>query len=215
MRALLVIVLVCATGGALSAQATAGAASDAALQPKYDFSLSREAKIKLAEGAAPPEISGKATTYALERTGYVKVRDGTNGFTCLVDRQALVNMEPACFDAEGSATLVPSRLWVEAERAKGRSEQDINADLDRRFKSGEFHAPRKGGVVYMMADHVYVLVPDRHQIFDVGPHLMFYDPYATEADLGPPPPVADMPHLIRPGQPDAFIIVHPGHPQAH
>jgi hypothetical protein len=51
-------------------------------KPTYDFSLSRESKIKLAESAAPPEISDKATVYSLERTGYVRVRDGTNGFSC-------------------------------------------------------------------------------------------------------------------------------------
>ena len=33
--------------------------------------------------AAPPDISGKATVYVLERTGYVKVRAGTNGFIVL------------------------------------------------------------------------------------------------------------------------------------
>jgi hypothetical protein len=38
-------------------------------KPTYDFSLSRESKIKLAESAAPPEISDKATVYLLERSG--------------------------------------------------------------------------------------------------------------------------------------------------
>ena len=50
-------------------------------KPAYDFSLPREERIKLAESAAPPEISDKATVYVLDRTGYVKVRDGENGFT--------------------------------------------------------------------------------------------------------------------------------------
>jgi hypothetical protein len=40
-------------------------------------------------------------------------------------------------------------------------------------------------------------------------HLMFYDPYATEKDIGTPPAAANMPHLIRAGQPDAVIIVIP------
>ena len=78
------------------------------LKPKYDFSMTREEKVKLAESAAPPEISSHATIYALERTGYEKARDGTNGFTCFVDRQAPVNCEPTCFDAEGGATTLPA-----------------------------------------------------------------------------------------------------------
>jgi len=52
-------------------------------KPAYDFALPREERIKLAESTAPPEISGKATVYLLERTGYVKVREGTNGFPAL------------------------------------------------------------------------------------------------------------------------------------
>ena len=46
-------------------------------KPAYDLSLPGEARIKLAESAAPAEISGNATVYLLERTGYVKVREGT------------------------------------------------------------------------------------------------------------------------------------------
>src|SRR6201981_4210689 len=80
----------------------------------YDFSLPREEKIKLAESAAPAEISGKATVYILERSGYVKVRDGSNGFSCFVDRQSPLNLEPTCFDAEGRATTLQPRVSAEA-----------------------------------------------------------------------------------------------------
>ena len=38
---------------------------------------------------------------------------------------------------------------------------------------------------------------------------MFYAPYATEKDLGSPPPAMNMPRLIRAGQPDAVMIVFP------
>ena len=38
-------------------------------KPAYDFSLPRAEKIALAESAAPPEISGKATVYVLEKKG--------------------------------------------------------------------------------------------------------------------------------------------------
>ena len=84
-------------------------------KPAYDFSLPREDRIRLAESAAPPEISGKATVYLLERNGYVKVREGTNGFSCFVDRQTPFNMEPTCFDAERSATTLRSRLYAGVE----------------------------------------------------------------------------------------------------
>lgn len=178
-------------------------------KPAYDFSLPRVDKIKLAESAAPPEISSKASVYVLERTGYVKVRNGTNGFSCFVDRQTPWNSEPTCFDAEGTATTLPTRLFVEAERARGKSEAQIKTEVEEGYESGKFKAPSKPGIVYMMSDSVYILVPG-NQIVHVPPHLMFYAPYATEKDLGSPSPAANMPHLIRAGQPDAYIIVIPG-----
>jgi hypothetical protein len=38
---------------------------------------------------------------------------------------------------------------------------------------------------------------------------MFYAPYATAEDIGSPPSGRDMPVVLRPGQPDAYIIVFP------
>lgn len=178
--------------------------------PAYDFSLPQTEKIKLAEGAAPAEISGGATVYVLERTGYVKAREGNNGFTCFVDRQTPWNSEPTCFDAEGTKTTLPTRLFVEEERAHGKSEKQITSELDEGYKSGRFKAPSKPGIVYMMSDSVYILVENK--MIHVPPHLMFYAPYATAKDIGSPPAAANMPHLIREGQPDAYIIVVPRQP---
>jgi hypothetical protein len=184
-------------------------------KPAYDFSLPREERIKLAESAAPPEISGKATVYVLERTGYVKVREGTNGFTCFVDRQTPLNSEPTCFDAEGSASTLLSRLYAEEQRAKGKSEEQIKSEIETGYKTGKFRAPQKPGIVYMMSEHIYLLVPGTNRMVHVPPHLMFYAPYATDKDIGSPPPSPNMPHLIRAGQPDAVVIVMPGPQQAN
>jgi hypothetical protein len=175
----------------------------------YDFSLPREEKIKLAESAAPPEISGKATVYVLEHSGYVKVRDGSNGFSCFVDRQNPLNLEPTCFDAEGSATTLQSRFLAEDLRAQGKTENEVTAAIADGYKSGKFRAPQKPGIVYMMSDAGYLYVEPLHKMVHLPPHLMFYDPYATDRDIGTPPAAANMPHLIREGQPDAVIIVIP------
>jgi hypothetical protein len=181
---------------------------DAKLKATYDFSASREQKIKLAESAAPPEISGKATVYVLERSGYEQIRQGTNGFSCLVDRQTPWNNEPTCFDAEGTATTLPTRLFVEQQRAKGKTEDEIKSELADGYKSGRFKAPAKPGIVYMLSDSIFLMMNDR--IVHAPPHLMFYAPYATEQDLGSPPPARNMPRLIRAGQPDAYVVVMPG-----
>ena len=192
----------------LLAANVAALAQNDALQPAYDFSLPREDRIKLAESAAPPEVSGKATVYVLERSGYAKVRDRTNGFSCLVDRNTPWSSEPACFDPEGSATTVPTRLFAEEQRAKGKTEDQINQELDNGYRSGRFKAPRKPGIVYMMSDSVFIFAGGK--VVHGPPHLMFYAPYATDPDLGSPPRGMNMPFLIRPGQPDTYMIVIPG-----
>jgi hypothetical protein len=178
-------------------------------KPMYDFSLPRAEKIKIAESAAPPEISGNATVYVLDQSGYVKAREGTNGFSCFVDRQSPLNLEPTCFDAEGSATTLQPRFFAEEQRAKGKSEDEIKASIEEGYKSGKFHAPQKPGIVYMMSDSGYIFVPQMNRMIHLPPHLMFYAPYATDKDIGSPPATANMPHLIRAGQPDAVIIVVP------
>ncbi len=179
------------------------------LKPAYDFSLPREARIELAESAAPPEISGKATVYLLERSGYVKVREGSNGFSCFVDRQTPWNSEPTCFDAEGSATTLLTRIFAEDERAKGKSEEEIKSEIDGGYKSGKFKAPSKPGVVYMLSSSIFLLNAANNTIVHAPPHLMFYAPYATDKDIGSPPAGMNMPRVIRAGQPDAYMIVFP------
>jgi len=186
---------------------TAAFAQNEKPKPAYDFSMSRDEKIRLAESAAPPEISSKSTVYVLEHSGYVKVREGSNGFSCFVDRQTPWNSEPTCIDAEGAATTFLTRLSVEEERAKGRSEDEIKAEIDDGYKKGRFKAPGKPGIVYMLSDSTSLLVNDK--IVKAPPHLMFYAPYATDKDIGSPPAGAHMPRVLRAGRPYAYIIVFP------
>jgi len=193
----------------LGANLVAFAQTDAP-KPAYDLALPREERIKLAESAAPLEISSHATVYLLEQTGYVRIREGTNGFSCIVDRQTTLNLDPTCFDAEGSSTTLPTRLYAEEQRAKGKSEEQIKAEIDEGYKKGKFKPPSKPGIVYMMSDRGYLLVPGTNKLVRIPPHLMFYAPFATDKDISSPPGAANMPHVIRPGQPDTYIIVIPG-----
>src|SRR5260370_21972991 len=99
MRKMLSIVVL------LGANVAAAAQTDMP-KPAYAFTLPRGERIKLAESSAPPEISGIATVYLLERSGYVEIRETTNGFSCLVDRQTPLNLETTCFCAEGTAATL-------------------------------------------------------------------------------------------------------------
>jgi hypothetical protein len=177
--------------------------------PAYDFSLPHEERIKLAESAAPPEISGQATVDLLERTGSVKVREGTNGFSCFVDRQTPLNLEPTCFDAEGTTTTLPKRLYAEEQRVKGKSEELIQAEIEQGYKTGKFKVPRKPGIVHRMSERIYLLDPEANPFVHLLPHLMFYAPCATQKRIESPPAALNMPHLLRPGQLDGYITVAP------
>jgi len=109
----------------IAALSSSAAAQDKPKEPTkevhtIDASTPRERQIELALSAAPTEVSSKATVYILGAKGYEKVREGTNGFSCLIERSL-----PACFDAEGSRTLAQTILRREELRAQGKSEAEI------------------------------------------------------------------------------------------
>jgi hypothetical protein len=170
--------------------------------------ISAEQQIELAMSAAPSHISQKATIYVLGPNGYVQDRIGTNGFSCLVERQYLGTLEPSCYDAEGSATTLRARLYREELRAAKMSEEEIEKKINEGYTTGAFRAPTKPGLVYMLSPHNQVHNDRTNKIINVPPHLMFYAPYATQKDfgdfVGP-----HVPYVVLEGRPDAYIIVSP------
>jgi hypothetical protein len=176
-----------------------------------DASTPEAVQVALAESAGPP-VSRDATVYVIGPQGYKKVRDGRNGFTCLISRERRDTLEPECFDAEGTATVVPVRVFVEAQRAAGSTDEAIKRQVEEGYASGRFIAPRKPGIVYMMSAHNYVFDPERQQIIHFPGHLMFYAPYATEKDVGSGP---GAPYLVAPGTAHALMIVVPASGSDH
>jgi hypothetical protein len=176
-----------------------------------DAATPEAAQIALAESAGPPDVARDATIFVLGPQGYKQVREGRNGFTCLIARQFPNTVEPECFDAEGTATLVPVRMFVEAERAKGTSEAAIEKAVANGYGSGRFVGPRKPGLVYMLSSHNVVFDPVRKQIIHFPGHLMFYAPNVTEKDVGSGPGAPD---ILAPGTPLAMLIVVPS-PHGH
>ena len=102
-------------------------AAQAAPAPSLDGITTVDAKtpaaiqIALAESAGPP-VGKDAAVYVLGPKGYTKARDGRNGFTCLISRERPDTLEPECFDGEGTATVVPVRMFIEEQRALGTAE---------------------------------------------------------------------------------------------
>lgn len=166
----------------------------------------KAAQMELIEEAAPPDVVKSATIYLLGAKGYVKERNGSNGFSCLIVRERLDTVEPECYDAEGSATLLRVDLFREAQRAQGRAEAQIKDDIEKGYKSGRFKGPRKPGLVYMLSPNNRVYDPDAQKVISFPGHLMFYAPYATEKEVGSGPGAL---YLVNPGRPDTLMIVIP------
>jgi hypothetical protein len=168
------------------------AAQDTPQEPTREVHLAtastpREQQIQLALSAAPTEVSSKASVYILGPKGYEKVREGTNGFSCLIERSfkgtTQTSSAPACFDAEGSRTIMLAYLRREELRAEGKSEEEVKDDIAKGYKDGRFKVPGPG-FLFMMSNENYVYNSESKESGFVPPHVMFYAPYKTAKDVG-------------------------------
>jgi hypothetical protein len=145
--------------------------------------MDREAEITLALSSCPASVASKAAVYVLEKSGYVKVRESQNGFTAIVQHALPNSQDPQCMDAEGTRTFLPRYLKVAELRAQGTSAEEIRRFVADGFAKGIFQAPVRPGVDYMLSKQN--LTPNaKGGVVHFPPHVMFYAPYLTNADLG-------------------------------
>ena len=145
--------------------------------------MDRQKEIALALSACPPSVASKAAVYVLDRAGYVKVRDSQNGFTAIVQHAMPSSQDPQCMDAEGTRTFLPRYLKVAEWRAQGKSADEIKLLIADAFAKGIFQAPTKPGIDYMLSTEN--LTPNaKGEVVHFPPHVMFYAPYLTNAELG-------------------------------
>jgi len=151
--------------------------------PQYPL-LDRDLEIALALSAAPPHVRPAAAVWVLEAAGYTLARPGTNAFSCIVSRRG-GDLFPVCWDREGAASLLPIDFDDAQLRLAGKSGRDVEALVEQRFTSGQYRAPGRPGVAYMLS-------PLRYRIDERGratrspanPHVMFYGPSLTDEDVG-------------------------------
>ena len=132
--------------------------------------------------AAPEHLRADAGVYVLDSMGYRRVRASRNGFNCLIQRDVTGAFEPRCFDAEGSATLLPVIFFRAEQRSRGAMPAYIDREVKERYQKGEFVAPRRVGICYMLSSRNAVV--EGGKVARVGPRLMFYAPNISNADLG-------------------------------
>ncbi len=155
---------------------------------------------QLALAAAPPALRAEATVFLLDpKTGYRLSQQGKNGVACLVERTQWELGEfrddlyvPLCYDAAGTQTYLQMIMDTAAMRARGMSAAAVKAEVERRWTSKIYRVPAKPGLSYMVAPLMRTVGPPDLKVHTLAmPHLMFYAPSATNADIAARPDIAD------------------------
>ena len=164
--------------------------------PFHQYSMAREAELKLLRTAAPSSITDRATLKVLTQNGYEVARNGDNGFTCVVMRgwsaptytpkqfvdftyDAMIRA-PICFDPIASRTVLPyyelrSKLGME-----GKTPNQIADAVATAYATGAL--PRREGVSF-----AYMWSAEQQLGQGIGhwhPHVMIFAPYYTNEMLG-------------------------------
>jgi hypothetical protein len=148
--------------------------------------LPREREIALARSAAPPAVSRDATVMVFTGRGFEVVERGTGGVTCVVNRSHPRSLEPHCFDAEASATILPMELRRTELLIEGKSAEEIDREIAAGLLSGKYRLPRRPAMSYMMSSEQVLYSDEGSNVGRWKPHLMIYYPHLTSADLGLP-----------------------------
>jgi hypothetical protein len=162
---------------------------------------------KFALSAAPPRVREAASVYLLDPAkGYYLSRPGSNGVTCIVQRTDWEMPElrddvywPVCYDATGTKTYLKTIMDAAAMRAQCIGAAAMKAEIERRYRDKTYKVPDKAGVSYMVGPVMRAVGPPDMQVHTMAmPHLMFYAPYVTNADIGASPDFNDRSSLIYP-----------------
>jgi hypothetical protein len=172
------LMLVASLTEILEAQsAGAGRAGPRALLP-------RAREIALARTAAPSAVSRDASVMVLTERGFEVATRGTNGVTCVVNRSHPHSLEPHCFDAEASATILPMELRRTELLQAGKSGEEIDREIAAGLLSGRYRVPRRPAMSYMMSPEQVLISDEGKNVGRWRPHLMIYYPHLRSADLG-------------------------------
>jgi hypothetical protein len=206
----------------IPAHAEAAATLYPTMAPLSKYLMSdRQSEIDLARTAAPKSISSHATVWVLSAQGYETAVQGTNGFTCEVERPWTKAFDddnfwnpkvltPICFNAPATRTVLPYLVFETKLALAGASEATIRERLTAAVAAKQLPDPENGAVGYMMSKVSYI---DDH-VKAWHSHIMIYTPKALGANGGESwganrdgsPVEYDTGHLIWP-QPWALFFV--------
>lgn len=214
----LLLALAVATPGVAQNRATPYeqmARLDAYLMPDF------RAEIALARSAAPAGISDKATILTLKPQGYATAVNGTNGFTCLVERGWTAPFDnpdfwnpklrgPVCYNPAASKSVLAYTLRRTKLALAGLSRAQMLDEVRAAAAGKDLPSPEPGSMSFMMSKDGYLGDGVGHW----HSHLMFHVPKADAANWGAnlpgSPVVLDTAHREVP-EPETIFLVPVGH----
>ncbi len=190
-----VVLLTISTAPLLAQAAAAGRTGPRIMLP-------RDREIVLARSAAPAYVSRDATVMVLTDRGFEIAEKGSNGVTCIVNRSQPESLEPHCFDAEGSETVLPIELRRTEMLREGKTNEEIDREIGQGLLSGKYRLPRRPAMSYMMSSGQVLYDDEGKRVGKWHPHLMIFYPNLKPGDLG----------LGGTPSPEAAVVVDPGMP---
>jgi hypothetical protein len=155
---------------------------------------------RFALSALPEGLRNKATVYLLDpKTGYELSHQGTSGVACLVQRTQWELSDfrndiyyAVCYDAAGTGTYLKYVMDAAALRAQGLTPAALKTEIEKRYRDKTYKVPAKAGLSYMIGPLMRTIGPPDLKVRTMAmPHLMFYAPFITNADIGAAPDLAD------------------------
>ena len=180
--------------------------------------LPRDLEIQLALSALPSHLRDNATVYVLNPArGFEVARKGTNGFHAFVARTGDDTFKgswplteyrddilyPISFDKAGAKAQM--RVFFDAAemQAKGTPPGELKKIIQDRYKAGFYKAPERAGISYMLSPvlRTYFSPEENDRVMTINfPHVMYYAPDISNADIGGGKPGGMEPFVILQGR---------------
>jgi hypothetical protein len=140
-------------------------------------------EIALALTAAPASLTTGATVYTAHDGQFTKAREGSNGWACIVARDARAKgVFPMCFDPEGARTLMHTEMLRTQLFARGLTNTAVDQEITKAYEAGTLTHPTKPAMTVMMSSRQVLTVYEGDHIRVIGawhPHVMVYLPGAS------------------------------------
>ncbi len=185
--------MICAqalAGVSAASNAPAKSPEAAATRKHLNSEFDAGVEASLAVSGAPAHLRAAATVYVYKKdAGFELHRQGSNEFTCLLNRDAFLYggraFKPTCWDKAGADSYIPVMLATGKWLAEGKSAAEVKRLIEKGFNTGFFHSPATTGIAYMVAGDLDLDPQTGNIIQTLFPgHYMFYAPHVTSEQLG-------------------------------